>query len=116
MIWRWEVIFPTLFLSYFSDILTMIVTSVSNIPVYFGMPFSVCKIFMCYIHVIVYCKEDASVVLSSTNPSLLPSFLPSLVSVVDRSIRIQSLFYYLFKIISSLKRYLKHAYRYLNRC
>ena len=100
-------IFPTLFLSYFSDVLTMIMISVSAIFLFIWasqITFSACKIFMCYIHVIIYCKEGASVVLSSTNHSLLPSFLPSLVSTVERSIRIQSVFYYLFKIISSLKR------------
>ena len=86
-----------------------------NIPVYFGITFSVCKIFMCYSTCDIYCKKGtASVPLSSTTPSLLSSFLPSLVSAVKRSIRIQSLFYYLFKIISSLRTLLKHAYCYLN--
>ena len=84
-----------------------------NIPVYFGITFSVCKIFMCYIHVIYIVKSAG---LLCSHPRLSPSFLlPFLVSAVNRSIRIQSLFYYLFKIISSLRTLLKHAYCYLNR-
>ena len=88
-----------------------------NIPVYFGITFSVCKIFMCYIHAIYIVKRAPSLFPSHPRlpPSFHPSFLPSLVSAVKRSIRIQSLFYYLFKIISSLRTLLKHAYCYLNR-
>ena len=95
-------IFPTLFLSYFSDVLTMIMTSVSAIFLFISESLSVFVKYSCVVYMLEYIVEGASVVLSSTNPSFLPSFLPSLVSAVERSIRIQSLFYYLFKIISSL--------------
>ena len=69
---------------------------------------------MLYIHVI-YIVKRARLLCSHPHDSRPPSILPSLASAVNRSIRIQLIFYYLFKIISSLRTLLKHAHCYLNR-
>ena len=107
MIWKREVIFPALFLRHFSDILTIIFRFISaSLSVYAKYS---CVTNMWYILL------RGHVCCALIHDSRPPSILPSLVSAVNRSIRIQSLFYYLFKIISSLRTLLKHAYCYLNR-
>ena len=97
-------IFPTLFLSYFSDVLTMIMTSVSAIFLFISASLSVYVKYICVIYMLLYILKTGR--LLSSHPQIPLSFHPSSlpVSAVEKSIRIQSLFYYLFKIISSSKR------------
>ena len=81
MIWRSEGIFPTLFLSYFSDILTMIMTtSESAIFLFISASLTVCINYSCVIHVI-YMEKRAR--LLSSYARLPPFILRSFLSISD---------------------------------